>query len=204
MGAGLKTDRFSSSCGLSSGCSIFAERLLMRKTAALLLLLCCNQAGWSQQVVTLDEGKPYSYNGMEYGYYITNESAKEVKGEDYDRYEINLTVTNNSGCLKLIPFKSGWNGSSKSEDEIMIAEFNCTNATGKRLTAKKGTVSAKPWYSNVRVPDESAKDKYKTIHAQVGYALRNGQTATNRIIVIVPKGERPKLNCRIIYLPEVQ
>ena len=161
----------------------------------------------SQQVVNLEEGKPYVYNGLEYGYYITNEQSKEAKGEDYERYEINLTVTNNSGCLKLIPLKTGWSGSTgstSSQDDVMIAEFNCTNATGKRLTSKKGTVSAKPWYSNVRIPDESAKDKYRTINAQAGYAVRTGQTTANRIIVIVPKGERPKLNCRIIYLPELQ
>lgn len=158
----------------------------------------------SQQVVNLEEGKPYSTNGLEYSYYISNESSKEVKGDDYERYEINLAVTNSSGCLKLIPFKSGWSGSTTSEDDIMIAEFNCTNATGKRLTSKKGIASAKPWYSSVRIPDETAKNKYKTINAQVGYALRNGQTVTNKIIVIVPKGERPKVNCRVIYLPEVQ
>ncbi|MDP4263085.1 MAG: ABC transporter permease [Bacteroidota bacterium] len=178
----------------------------MRKSAFLLAVLFLGKIGQAQQVVDLEEGKPYSYNGLEYGYYISNESSKEVKGEDYERYEINLTVTNTSGCLKLIPFKAGWNssGSTSSEDNFMIAEFNCTNATGKRLTAKKGTVSAKPWYSNVRIPDESVKDKYKTINAQVGYALRNGQAATSRIIVLVPKGERPKLNCRVVYLPEVQ
>jgi hypothetical protein len=186
------------------GLAYIRKKSLMRKTAVLLVLLGLRMMGEGQQVVNLEEGKPYSYNGLEYSYYISNESSKEVKGEDYDRYEISLTVTNNSGCLKLIPFKSGWNGSTKSEDEIMIPEFNCTNATGKRLTSKKGTVNAKPWYSNVRVQDESVKEKYKTIYAQVGYALRNGQTATNRIVVIVPKGERPKLNCRIVYLPEVQ
>lgn len=159
-----------------------------------------------QQVVNLEEGKPYAYNGLEYGYYISNESSKEVKGEDYERYEINLTVTNNSSCMKLIPLRTGWTGSgnTSSQDDIMIAEFNCTNATGKRLTAKKGTVSAKPWYSNVRIPDETAKDKYRMVSAQVGYALRVGQSATTRIIVIVPKGERPKINCRIIYLPDLQ
>jgi hypothetical protein len=179
----------------------------MKKTTFLLAILFFGVVLHSQQVVNLEEGKPYAYNGLEYGYYITNESSKEVKGEDYERYEINLTVTNNSGCLKLIPFKAGWNGSTGStsnEDDVMIAEFNCMNATGKRLTSKKGTVNAKAWYSNVRIPDESTKDKYKTISAQVGYAVRNGQTVTNRIIVIVPKGERPKMNCRIIYLPEVQ
>ncbi len=176
----------------------------MRKAVFIPVLLFFYIGGSAQQVVNLEEGKPYLYNGLEYSYYISNESSKEVKGEDYERYEVNLVVTNTSGCLKLIPFKSGWTGSTSSEDDVMIAEFNCTNANGKRLTSKKGTLSAKPWYSSVRVPDETTKDKYKTINAQVGYALRNGQTVTNKIVVIVPKGERPKVNCRIIYLPEVQ
>jgi hypothetical protein len=186
---------------------LYSQKIAMRKIQLLSVTLFLSIFLNGQQVVNLEEGKSYAANGLEYGYYITNESSKEVKGEDYERYEINLTVTNSSGCLKIVPFKSGWSsgpGSTTTEDEVMVAEFNCTNATGKRLTAKKGTVSARPWYSNVRVPDESAKGKYKTISAQVGYALRNGQTVTNRIIVIVPKGERPKMNCRIIYLPEVQ
>lgn len=178
----------------------------MRRATLCLAILLFGKLAQAQQVIDLEEKKPYSSNGLEYSYYISNESSKEVKGENYDRFEVNLVVTNTSGCLKLIPFKPGSNGneSTSSEDNIPIAEFNCTNATGKRLTAKRGTVSAKPWYSNVKVPDETAKDKYKMINAQVGYALRNGQTASTRIIVIVPKGERPKLNCRVIYFPEIQ
>jgi hypothetical protein len=160
--------------------------------------------GWSQEVVDLEENTHYSSNGLEYGYYISNESSKEVKGEDYDRFELNLYVTNKSGCIKLIPFKTGWAGNTNNTDEVQVAEFNCKNATGKRLTAKKGIVGAKPWYTNVKVQDEIAKDKSKIVNAQVGYAIRNGQTITTRIIVIVPKGERPKMNCRIIYLQEVQ
>lgn len=176
----------------------------MKKSISLLTILFFSLLLHAQQVVNLDEGQPFVNSGLEYGYYISNEGSKEVKGEDYDRFEINLTVTNNSGCIKLIPFKTGYNGSSTNEGDILIAEFNCVNATGKRLTSKKGTVSAKPWYSNVRIRDESTKDKYKTVNGQVGYAIRNGQTVTNRIVVIVAKGERPKVNCRIIYLPEVQ
>jgi hypothetical protein len=177
----------------------------MRKLSCLLIGLFIFFSALAQQVVNLDENTPYSYNGLEYGFYITNESSKEVKGEDYYRYELNLYITNKSGCLKLIPFRAGWTGnSSGNNDEVMLAEFNCTNATGKRLTAKKGSVSAKPWYSNVKVPDETTKEKYKIVNAQVGYAIRNGQTIANRIIVIVPKIERPKINCRIIYLPDIQ
>lgn len=178
----------------------------MLKTAFILCFIAAGFIVYGQQVTNLEENNGYSSNGLEYGYYITNEASKEVKGEDYDRYEVNLYVANKSGCIKIIPFKSGWgsSGSASSSDDVMIAEFNCTNATGKRLTAKKGTVSAKPWYTNVRVPDQNAKDKYITVNAQVGYALRNGQTLTNKIIVIVPKGERPKLNCRMGYLPDIQ
>ena len=177
----------------------------MRKIFFSLPVLLVVTAAFSQQVTDLDENIPYAYNGLEYGYYISNESSKEVKGEDYDRYEVNLYVTNKSGCLKLIPYRPGLSGAgTSSSDEVQVAEFNCKNSTGKRLTTKKGTVSAKPWYSNVKVPDELTKDKYKTVNAMVGYAIRNGQTVTTRIIVIFPKGERPKINCRIIYFPEVQ
>ena len=177
----------------------------MTRSFFALLFFLFTLNGWSQQVVDLEENIPYSNNGFEYGYYISNESSKEVKGEDYERYEINLYVTNKSGCLKLIPFKIGWTGNiNSSGDEIQVAEFNCKNATGKRLTAKKGTINAKPWYTNVRVQDDAVKDKYKTVYAQVGYAIRNEQTITTRIIVIVPKGERPKMNCHIIYLQEVK
>lgn len=177
----------------------------MGKLVLLPAALLCICVVRSQQIVALDENSSHADNGLEYGYYISNEASKEVKGEDYERYEVNLYVTNKNSCIKLIPFKPGnLTGTSTTADEIQVAEFNCINATGKRLTSKKGSVNARPWYTNARVPDESAKNKYKTINAQVGYAIRSGETLTNRIIVIVPKGERPKLNCRIIYLPDLQ
>lgn len=153
----------------------------------------------AQQVSELEEKTPYQYNGLEYGYYITNEKSKEVKGDDMDRFEIVLYVSNKSGSLKLIPFINLDN----VEDEVTVAEFSCRNATGKRLTAKNGKVNAKPWFTQVRVPDETASNKFKFVKAQVGYAIKAGETISTKIIVIVPKGERPKLNCRPVYFPEV-
>ena len=179
---------------------IFVKKNLMKSLTILLLCCCWLMPGYGQQIVELEENTPYQYNGLEYGFYISNGTSKEVKGEDYERYELNLYVINKTGCIKMIPFR---NNSSNSKDDILVAEFNCTNATGKRLTAKKGAINAKPWYLNVRIPDDSVKEKYRTVNAQAGYAIHNGQTLTTRIIVIVPKGEKPKLNCRIIYLPEV-
>lgn len=167
--------------------------------ASLLVFLCAD----SQQMTELTENVPYEYNGLEYGYYVSNEKNKEVKGEDYERYEIVLYVTNKSGCLKLIPLSV----STRNNTEVKIAEFNCRNATGKRLTAKNGSVSARAWYTQVKLPNDVKGDKepaYKFENAQAGHAIRNGETISSKIIVIVPKGERPKLNCRTLYLPEVQ
>lgn len=169
-------------------------------TAVFVFLLACCTAK-TQQVADLTEGQPYENNGLEYSFYITNEKNKEIKGEDFDRYEVEISVTNKSGCLRLIPLRSG--AVNNSNNEIQIAEFNCVNATGKRLTAKKGTVAAKPWYTNVRIPDETVKEKFRMVYAQAGYAIRDGQTISNKLIVIVPKGERPKFNCRMAYFPEL-
>jgi hypothetical protein len=151
----------------------------------------------AQQSAELEENKPYQYNGFEYGYSITNEKSKEVKGDDYDRYEISIYVSNRSGYLKLIPLSVV---SDPAAEEIPLAEFSCRNATGKRLTAKNGKVNAKPWFTQVRaIQDNPSK---KLVKAQVGFAIANGQTVSTKIIVIVPKGERPKLTVRTVYYPE--
>ncbi|MFI5185202.1 MAG: hypothetical protein ACHQF0_00600 [Chitinophagales bacterium] len=173
----------------------------MGKISFLSLAILFSEFLYSQQVVGLEENSSYKSNGLEYGYYITNEQSKEVKGEDFDRYEVNLFVTNNSGCIKIIPFKTGITPSS--DEDVTIAEFTCQNATGKRLTAKGGKIQAKPWYTQVKISDEKESNKYKLINAQVGYAVGNGQTLTTKIIVIVPKGERPKINCRTVYFPGI-
>ncbi|HZJ60538.1 MAG TPA: hypothetical protein VFD24_09690 [Chitinophagaceae bacterium] len=171
----------------------------MKKLFTIVIILLIGSLSFSQQIVDLDESAPYEYNGFEYGFYISNERSKEVKGDDFERYEINLYITNKSGCLKLIPFK---NSSTKPEEEIVVGEFNCKNATGKRLTAKSGKINAKAWYSQVKLYDETQSSKYKFVNAMVGYAIRNGETLTNKIIVIVPKGEKPKMSCRAVYFPE--
>jgi len=171
----------------------------MRKLSVVIIVLLISYSSFSQQIVDLEEDTPYEYNGLEYGFYISNERSKEVKGDDYERYELNLYITNKSGCIKLIPFKSS---STKPDEEIVVGEFNCRNATGKRFTAKTGKINAKAWYSQVKLYDESQSSKYKFVNAMVGYAIRNGETLTTRIIVIVPKGEKPKMSCRTIFLPE--
>jgi uncharacterized protein YpmB len=177
---------------------IFDKTALMRMPVFIIVLIFIFSSAHSQQAVDLEENTPYLYNGLEFGYFITNEKSKEVKGEDYDRFELNLYVSNKSGGIKLFPFSGT---SPHDEEEVVIAEFSCRNATGKRLTSKNGKVNAKPWFTQVKVKDETpgSKSKYIFIDAQAGYAIRNGQTITNKIIVIVPKGERPKVSFRVVY-----
>ena len=169
----------------------------MGKIKLTLLALVSVYSLHAQQMVDLEENTPYVYNGLEYGFSVTNERSKEVKGEDYDRYEISLYVANKSGCIKLIPFQ---NTSGQSEEERTIAMFNCINATGKRLTSKSGKVNARPMFTQVKVTDGNQS---KFINAQVGFGIKNGQIISNKIVVIVPKGEKPKLSLSVLSFPEI-
>jgi hypothetical protein len=179
--------------------------IIMKKILTLAFLFAGLVNLKAQQIVDLEENKTYTYNGIDYGYYITNEGTKEVKGESYDRYEINLYVTNKSGCMKLFPLRLGAiGGQANNNESYTVAEFNCKNATGKRLTAKSGKVAALPWFTQVKVDANVAPGANNGIvQALVGYAIKPAQTLTQRIIVIVPKGERPKFTCRIVYIPEM-
>jgi hypothetical protein len=159
-----------------------------------------------QQMTDLAENGPYLSEGMEYGYTVTNKQVKEVKGDEYDRFEISLYVSNKGTCLRLIPFQYTTQENTVSNREKLLAEFICKNATGKRLTAKGGKVEARPWYTNVKFLDEkiTEKDKNRTVRAQVGFAIRPGETLRNSIIIIVPKGETPVFSCRIYDIPELR
>ena len=66
----------------------------MKKLSTIVIILLIGSLSFSQQIVDLDESAPYEYNGFEYGFYISNERSKEVKGDDFERYEINLYITN--------------------------------------------------------------------------------------------------------------
>jgi hypothetical protein len=175
----------------------------MKKINCFLFSLFMILSAPAQQIVDLQENQAHVNNGIEYGYYVTNEQSKEVKGEEYDRYELELYATNKSGCVKLFPLRNTVLGSGTNENNL-VANFTCKNATGKRLTAKTGKLEAQPWYANVVLPGATQSgNQTQTVQAMVGYALRNGQTITRKIIVIVPKGERPKINCRIVFIPDM-
>jgi hypothetical protein len=168
------------------------NRISFLAAAVLLALPVC------AQVTALEEKQPETVNGIEYGYYIRNEQQKNVKEDAYSRFEITLYAVNKSGCSKIFPERSGM--LSSSETQNLIASFSCLNANGKRLTAKGGSVKAKDFYINVKLKEDN---KEVTRSVKAGFIFRNGETISNNIIVLVPTGERPKIQCIINSLPEL-
>jgi hypothetical protein len=144
----------------------------------------------------LEEKKPQTIDGIEYGYFIKNEQIKNVKDEEYARFEITVYAINKTGCTKLYADKT----SLSASDANVITSFNCSNANGKRLTVKSGNIKAKDFYVNAKV-QENGKEVNRTVKA--GYIFRNGETLRTNIIVLVPKGERPVMQCSANYLPEL-
>lgn len=150
------------------------------------------------QVIHLEENKPTLVNGIEYGYLINNEQSKSAGGEEYSRFEIMLYATNQSGCTKLYSDNSVY----RSSDVLnTIAVYNCTNANGKRLTSKSGSVKVRDFNLPVKTKVDG-KEIVQTIKA--GYIFFNGETLKTNIIVLVPKGTLPVINCTLNNLPEMR
>jgi hypothetical protein len=170
---------------------------MVGRISFLLFGILCSAVQSTAQMTDLEEKKPETIDGIEYGYFIKNEQVKNVKDEEYSRFEITLYATNKSGCTKLYAEKVSI---LSSETPNLIVSFNCTNANGKRLTAKSGTVKARDFYVNAKV-QENGKEVTRTVKA--GYIFRNSETLKNNIIVLVPKGERPVIQCTVNNLPEL-
>lgn len=169
------------------------------KSFILLLTMFTVLSTAQAQLADLGEKKPVTIDGVEYGYIIKNEQTKNSKGEEYSRYEITLYATNKSGCTKLFADRTA--AFYSSDPPNLLVTFYCTNANGKRFTAKSGTVTARDFNVNVKLKEG---DKEVTRVARAGYIFRRGETLRNNIIVLVPINERPVINCSLNTLPELQ
>lgn len=139
--------------------------------------------------------EPVSLNGLEYGYSVRSEGKKDIanKGGTFNRYEITVYVTNKSGNTKmLLPrhTKIGF----KNQD--VLANFDCLNATGARLTSKSVAVRARPISAPVSVASAESKP-VPTGSGPGSYMIENGETIKDNVIVIVPDEEEPRLRIRI-------
>jgi hypothetical protein len=142
---------------------------------------------YAQTSTELEEGKPKNINGIEYSYSIKNEREEET----YSRFEVTVTAQNKSGCI-IIYFKKEDDDLSSifDGDPSAIAKFECINATGKRLTSKDVNIKAKAF----KVPYKTTTGIKGTTEG--GYLLKNNGRISSEIIIIVPKGERPKFKVR--------
>jgi hypothetical protein len=157
----------------------------MKKILSIALMAASFMAN-AQSVVELVEDKPAGNNGIEYSYTIRNERTEDT----YSRYEVSIMAQNKSGCMLIYFKKAGDELNSIFEgDPSAIARFECTNATGKRLTSKGANIKAKPF----KVP---YTQNGTTIQVEGGYLLKNNGKVSTDLIVIVPKGERPKFKVR--------
>ena len=153
---------------------------------------------------SLEENRPTTLDGIEYGYTIRNEQTKTAKGEEYARFEITLYATNKSGCTKLYADRVAL---LSEETANLIATYYCSNANGKRLTAKSGMVKARDFYVNAKLTEEvkdSKVGKEVIRSVKAGYIFRNGETLKNNIIVLVPLRDRPQIKLTTNYLPELR
>lgn len=150
------------------------------------------------QIFDVAEKVPLLQNGFEYGYIVKNEQVKNVKAEEYNRFELTLYITNKSGCTKLYADRPGL---LSYEVPNLLSTFTCINANGKRFTSKSGSIKANNFYVNIK---KTVNGKETTDAIKAGYILKNGETITASIIVLVPKDERPKIQCVLNSLPELQ
>ena len=149
------------------------------------------------QSFDVEEKTPYTDNGFEYGFIIKNEQIKKAGDEEYSRYEITFYVINKSNCNKIYRDKPG---GYSYESLNLLATFNCRNANGKRFTSKSGSVRARDFYITVK-KKEASKEVTESVKA--GYIFRNGETLRDNVIVLVPKGERPEIQCIVNTLDEL-
>lgn len=150
-----------------------------------------------QASMEIDENKPVVLNGIEYGFAIRNESKKDVGNKgSFGRYEITVYASNKSGCTKLLLPKQTLFG---QEDQDLLAQFDCVNATGMRFTSKSGSVKAKEFYVPYSTSTKNAEGKTvtSTIQVKAGNILHNGETVSSNFIVIVPENEMPRMKVRV-------
>lgn len=173
------------------------ESFFIRLLTTTLLLNAATQLARAQTSYDVSPSQPAVLNGVEYGFEVLNEQKKESKAEEYSRYELGVYVSNKSGCTKLIFPRQTLFGTEP--DPSLLATFDCLNATGKRMTSKSSNLSARPFVVPYKQTAKGAdgKDVTTTTNVQAGYMLRNGESVSNKIIVIVPAGEQPRMKVRI-------
>jgi hypothetical protein len=153
----------------------------------------------AQPAIAITEEKPFIDDGIEYGFSIRNVSIREVNNKNFSRYAVALYATNKSECSRVILFSGNLGREDNDIRMKELARFDCVNATGAKLTAKSGSVDAKPMFvtAKVNTRDEKGKLVTESQRVQIGYHLAVGETVSDNVIFIVPLNEKPEVKVRL-------
>lgn len=165
------------------------------KIALTVILVSIFSGLYAQQI---KDGETVDLNGLAVTFRIVNKETVDVKGQSFDRYKVvgsvkNTTEKSFNVRLKAYPDPASITGGR-------IAELNCINATGAKLTSKKMDVNMAAHQINVTylTRDKDGKLINSMITVPAGYFLDPGQTVENDAIFIVPKGETPQVSVRLL------
>jgi len=154
--------------------------------------ICLPPCAVSQAFHPLQEGEDLSVEGFTLRYDITNARSTAYRGANYERYEIQVSLTKTDAPFFRIFDKSG-DGQILEQDKL--AEFTCLNAVGIRLTSLNTTIPVPILYTKVIQLDQEPIEQLP-----VGYGMQVGESLTSRIIVIVPEGEAPDMKAAL-FIP---
>lgn len=142
----------------------------------------------------ITDGSTVDLSGLSVTFNILNKESVTVSGKNYDRYKVSATLVNNSGKS----YNQRLANAPQIVTNIRIAELDCINATGAKLTSKKLELKLKPQNVNVTYWAYTKDGKYQSfiIPVIVGYYLDAGDSVSDTAIFIVPAGEEPNINAR--------
>jgi hypothetical protein len=183
-------------------------------TALFLFFFCCAMAnaqdnnygvkGFEPKTFDITDSLPATWNGLQAGYEIKDESEKSVgKKGDFSRYKIRFYITNTSSEAKIM-YRNLSFGGHIGPITNNIALFKCLNATGARFTNKMAMMELQPCKLEADVEDKDCNSGKVTVNKRlvdIGFWIRPGETVSKTYPMITPLGEKPKVT--VTYYAEV-
>lgn len=158
--------------------------------------------GFNPQTFEITDSMPVMLNGLKAGYEIRSVDM-DSKKDNQSRYKIYFYLTNTTNEARIMYQNPAFLGHSGPINNN-LAQFNCLNATGARLTNKMATMQLQPCKVMAKVEDKSCDGNSTTINTrlvELGYWIRPGETVSKTYPMYVPQNEKPKIT--VTFNPEV-
>ena len=165
---------------------------------AFVILLASAGMLQAQSSKMLEDNTPVTIDGIELAFRIVDESTKASGKEEFARYKIVISVTN-TGCPRFFKNEDSYGTFNSSGSINLIASFYFRNANGKRFTSKEGKLTAREWWIPIKTTEKNAqgKDEVRLRSMMAGYMFKNGDHLESEFIVLVPLGEKPKVEAML-------